>query len=141
MSGAAMLRMSERHRHDHDHHHEHDHRHHEHDHDHHHDRHHAGAGAPVLDIGGDVGALVARMGPDAAGTELFLRPEADPSSTVHTGVWHRLHTNSALTAAVFLELPAGTYAVLDADGTAVRTVAIVGGEVAEIDLRPGRTIE
>jgi hypothetical protein len=109
------------------------------DHDHRHDHghgHQAGVGAPVLDIGGDVGALVATMDNVAAGTELFLRPEADPSTTIHTGVWDRARSREApLTAAVFLELTAGRYGVLDGAGTVVRTVEIAGGEVAEIDLR------
>jgi hypothetical protein len=100
-----------------------------------HHHHHAGGGAAVLDIGGDVGALVATLDPAAVGTELFLRPAADPSTTVHTGVWNRSAAGVPVTAAVFPELPAGNYAVLDDHGAAVRTVDIAGGAVVEIDLR------
>jgi hypothetical protein len=97
--------------------------------------HHVGGGVAVLDIGGDVGALVATMEDATEGTELFLRPAADPSTTVHTGVWHRHLGTTNVTAAVFPELRAGSYAVLDDRGAAVRTVEVVGGSVLEIDLR------
>ena len=94
-----------------------------------------GVGAPVLDIGGDIGALVATMDHTTAGTELFVRPVHDPTTTVHTGVWERELDGREVTAAVFPELREGTYDILDADGGAVDTVEIRGGEVAEIDLR------
>ena len=68
---------------------------------HHHHHHHAGVGAAVLDIGGDTGALVATLDPTMAGTELFLRPDDEPRSTVHTGVWDRHDAGTAVTAAVF----------------------------------------
>jgi hypothetical protein len=112
--------------------------HHHHPHDDEHREHHAGSvgvGAPVLDIGGDIGALVATMNHAAAGTELFVRPDDAPTSTVHTGVWERDHLGRRLTAAVFAELREGTYHVLDEGGAAVCAVEIRGGEVAEIDLR------
>jgi hypothetical protein len=97
--------------------------------------HHAGTGSPVLDIGGDVGALIATMDERAAGSELFVRPDHDPRTTVHTGVWERVHDGETVTAAVFPELAAGTYHVLDERGAALRTVEIRGGAVVTIDLR------
>jgi hypothetical protein len=87
----------------------------------------------VLDIGGDVGAMVVLMEPATAGTELHLRPDAGPP--VHTGVWTRPHGGSSITAAVFAELPAGRYSILDADGHAVRRVTIDGGRLTDVDLR------
>ena len=39
---------------------------------------HVRGGPTVLDIGGDVGALIAMMDPDTAGTELHLRSEHQP---------------------------------------------------------------
>jgi hypothetical protein len=106
--------------------------HHHHDHDHHHQ---GGDSFAVLDIGGDVGALVATMYPGSAGTELFLRPASDPTTTVHTGVWDRRDAGTHVTAALFPELPAGIYHVLDERGRPQRTVEIFGGAVATIDLR------
>jgi hypothetical protein len=97
-------------------------------------------GPPVLDIGGDIGALVVLMDPARAGTELFLRSDHEPPIDVHTGVWTRPHRDAAVTAALFPELLAGRYAVLDHDGHAVRSVVIVGGELTEVDLRASVTI-
>jgi len=92
-------------------------------------------GPPVLDIGGDIGAMVVLMDPATAGTELHLRSEHEPPIAVHTGVWTRPHGTATVTAAVFAELVAGHYWVLDPDGHDVRPVVISGGELTEIDLR------
>jgi hypothetical protein len=107
----------------------------DHHHHHHHHHHHAGAGPAVLDIGGDVGALVATMPRGTAGTELFLRPDHDRTTTVHTGVWDRHDAGTDVTAAVFPELRAGTYHVLDEHDAVVQSVEISGGAVTTIDLR------
>ncbi|HEX4980980.1 MAG TPA: hypothetical protein VFV63_04745 [Ilumatobacteraceae bacterium] len=93
-------------------------------------------GPPVLDIGGDIGAMVVLMDPATAGTELHLRSEHEPPVAVHTGVWTRPHGTAMVTAAVFAELVAGHYWVLDPDGHDVRQVVIAGGELTQIDLRP-----
>lgn len=116
-------------------------------HDHHHHDHphphgplesieHVHGGAPMLDIGGDIGALVVLMDDDSAGTELHLRAEHGPA--VHTGVWTRHQGNGHVTAALFCELAAGTYWVLDADGDDVSPVAITGGALTSADLRTAR---
>ena len=89
----------------------------------------------MLDIGGDIGALVATMPAEAAGTELHLRSEHQPPIAIHTGVWHRDLGADRVTAAVFVELLAGTYWVLDDAGRDVVRVRITGGELATIDLR------
>jgi hypothetical protein len=92
-------------------------------------------GPPVLDIGGDIGAMVVLMEPAAAGSELHLRSADESPTFVHTGVWTRPHGTATVTAAVFPELVAGTYWVLDTDGHDVRPIVIGGGELTEIDLR------
>jgi hypothetical protein len=92
-------------------------------------------GGPVmLDIGGDVGALIVRLDPASAGTELHVRPEGDTRST-HTGVWERSLGARSVVVAVFAALTEGVYAILGDDGTAIRHVAVTGGRVAEVDLR------
>ena len=96
---------------------------------------HVRGGPPVLDIGGDIGALEARMPAEAAGTELHLRSEHEPPMEVHTGVWHRAHADNPLTTAVFAELVAGAYRVLDSHGATGTRVIIRGGELSRIDLR------
>ena len=106
--------------------------------------HHVNGGAPVLDIGDDVGALLVLTDDEAVGTELFLRREGEASSSVHTGVWTRHHGTQHIAAALFCELCAGTYWVLRTDGSDHLPIAVRGGELAELDLRtircagPGR---
>jgi hypothetical protein len=97
---------------------------------------HVHGGPPVLDIGGDVGALVATMEPAAAGTELHLRSEHEPPISIHTGVWHRAGQDQP-TAAVFAELREGTYHVLAPGGGTLASVDIVGGALTTVDLRGG----
>ncbi len=116
---------------------------HQHEHPHPHAREsyaHVQGGATVLDIGGDVGALVATMDDDAVGSELHLRSERRPLLDVHTGVWRRGSGREAVTAAVFAELVAGSYWVLDRAGDPAQRVDIRGGALASIDLRTIRPI-
>ena len=99
---------------------------------------HVHGGPPVLDIGGDIGALVATMDPSAVGTELHLRSDHEPPISIHTGVWRRAvagGSRNVVTAAVFAELLEGTYWALDRDGNELVCVDIRGGELASIDLR------
>jgi hypothetical protein len=96
---------------------------------------HVQGGPTVLDIGGDIGALVATMDEETVGTELHLRSESDPSKDVHTGVWRRGSGSEAVTAAVFAELVEGWYWVLDQAGNQTQRVDIRGGALASIDLR------
>ena len=95
----------------------------------------SGQGAVLLDIGGDIGAMVVTLDRSALGTELHLRSEAEPNRDVHTGVWERDLGGGRVTAAVFAELVEGAYEVLDARGMGVLRVEITGGRVTEIDLR------
>jgi hypothetical protein len=94
-------------------------------------------GPVVVDIGGDVGALIAHMDPDLLGAELFLRPDWDPLTTTHTGIWERQMGPRPAVVAVFPALREGGYDILDADGGPSGRVEVVGGQVGEIDLRTG----
>lgn len=96
---------------------------------------HVHGGPIVLDIGGDIGALVATVDPSTVGTELHLRSEHRPPIEIHTGVWRRGSGPDKVTAAVFPELVAGTYWVLDDTGRRIRPVDIHGAVLAKIDLR------
>jgi hypothetical protein len=113
---------------------------HDHDHDHHgHDDHdrplehitHVHGGPPILDIGGDIGALVVLADWSRIGTELFVHREAD-GKQIHTGIWGRQHGDRQLAAAVFCELDEGVYSVTCTDSV---MVMVHGGEVTEIDTR------
>ena len=100
-----------------------------------HTHHHVGGGAPVLDIGDDVGAVLALMDSSAEGTELFLRRDGDAGATIHTGVWTRHQNGTHVTAALFCELTSGMYWVLDPEGNDRLPIDVSGGQLAEIDLR------
>jgi hypothetical protein len=100
-------------------------------------QHQVQGGTPVIDIGDDIGALVVFMDDAEKGTELFLRPEGEPASTLHTGVWTRQHRGGHVTAAVFGELVEGSYWVLDAVGSDRFSVQIRGGELTQVDVRTG----
>ena len=109
-------------------------------HGHHHDGQgerypHVQGGPSVLDIGGDIGALVATMRPETAGTELHLVSDTDPAADVHTGVWRRRAPAGELTTAVFGQLRQGWYGVLGTDGAVVCRVEVHGGQLATVDLR------
>lgn len=95
---------------------------------------HVHGGPAVLDIGGDIGALVVMMRPEDRGRELHLRSDHVTPLAVHTGVWARHTPSGEITTAVFGELPAGSYEVLDPSGSAIRRVRITGGELTEIAL-------
>ena len=73
--------------------------------------------------------------PSAEGTELFLRRDGDAGATIHTGVWTRHQNGTHVTAALFCELTAGTYWVLDPEGNDRLPIDVSEDSSAEIDLR------
>jgi hypothetical protein len=91
---------------------------------------------PVLDIGGDVGAMVVYLdGPTDTG-ELEACPMGQPAEHFHTGVHPRdLGGGETVMVAVFPEVVHGSYHILDDADVPVAMVQVRGGEVAEVDLR------
>jgi len=107
------------------------------------DNSHAGQGPVVLDIGGDVGALVIVAPPSMDGVEIEVRPVGSPEPTGHHGHHgHHLEHVAVLArplpdggqvySAVFGSLTAGTYELYERPAGPVRlTVAVTGGAVAD----------
>jgi hypothetical protein len=99
------------------------------------DNSHAGQGAVVLDIGGDVGALVVRAPSSLAGVELEARPVGwdGREHLEHVAVLARpVPGGGQVHSAVFGALPAGAYEVyVRPDGAVRLTVAVPGGAVAD----------
>jgi hypothetical protein len=109
----------------------------------------AGQGAVLLDIGGDVGALVVAMPASLVGLEVEIRPLGDEAVHTHTHAHGdgQAHTHLAhvavvarpvgdghLPSLVFPDLRAGEYDLFEkgrSDAVALR-VEIVGGEVASV---------
>jgi hypothetical protein len=95
---------------------------------------HTPEGFPVLDIGGDVGALVVYLaGPTATG-ELEARPRGEPTGRFHTGVHCRDLSGTAVHVAVYPEVVEGVYELLDDRRTPFVSVWVRGGEVSHVDL-------
>lgn len=111
----------------------------------------AGQGSVLLDIGGDVGALVVRMPAATVGTEVEVRRvggavhdgghghghahghEHPGAHLPHVAVVERPTGAGAVPSLVFGELVEGTYELLDKGGDEVRLTADVrGGAVTEL---------
>jgi hypothetical protein len=114
---------------------------------------HAGQGMVLLDIGGDVGALVVTMPPAMAGVEVEIRPEgtatpAHPHGHAHghghehehahghgrhphVAVVNRPVAGGEVPSLVFPELVTGRYELYVKETTEVRLVVdVTGGRVA-----------
>jgi hypothetical protein len=101
------------------------------------DHSHAGQGPVLLDIGGDVGALILTMPPSLAGREIEIRPTL-PTETdghlIHVGVLARPIAGELVHSAVFGELAQGRYELyLRPDGPVMLTETVRGGEVTLAD--------
>ncbi|HEY3139809.1 MAG TPA: hypothetical protein VGJ86_01695 [Acidimicrobiales bacterium] len=94
--------------------------------------------SPVLDIGGEVGALIVYLAAPPATGELHACPSSAPvvASWFHTGVHHRhLDDGTTTWVAIYPEVVDGSYHLLDDDGVPMAQVTVPGGQVVELDLR------
>lgn len=89
----------------------------------------------VLDIGGDVGAVIVYLGDQAVGAELEIQPVDEPAARFHTGVHDREVGGVRTRVAVFPEVRTGTYEVLDEHARPFATVDAAGGVVRTLNLR------
>lgn len=111
------------------------------------DNRHAGQGPVMLDIGGDVGAVILSMPAELIGQEVEARPLSGPALAAHQPHEHDGHQHShhlthvgvvarpgpdgPTATAVFGELVEGSYELyLRPDGPVALTVAVLGGEVS-----------
>ncbi len=90
---------------------------------------------PVLDIGGDVGALVVVLAGRTPSGELEACPASEPAARFHTGVHRRGEGDLAAWTAVFPAVLQGRYHLLHHDGTPMAAVDVTGGRVETLDLR------
>lgn len=92
--------------------------------------------SPVLDIGGDVGALLLITGPERAGSEIEMR-RLDGAGHTHTAVHPRHTPSGVLHAALYPSLLAGDYELLLHPGGAADNphITITGGVLARHDCR------
>jgi hypothetical protein len=88
----------------------------------------------VLDIGGDVGALVLYADQSCLGQEVDLTPLGAPRSNhLHTLIRRRRAPVGEMIVGVYPEVPAGTHTIWGLDGEEVGTVVVKGGEVTQFD--------
>lgn len=110
---------------------------------------HAGQGAVLLDIGGDIGALVVTMPATMDGIEVEIRPTGSSDSTphVHRGEEHthdhhhlphvavvaRPVGGQTVHSLVFAELLAGDYELYERPhGPVQLTATVTGGQVCQL---------
>ncbi len=116
---------------------------------------HAGQGSVLLDIGGDVGALVISMPPAMVGVEIEIAPVGGSSSHDHDdrhphghahGHGHRPHvavvdrpvTDGHQPSLVFPGLVEGSYELFDkGQDTVLLTAEIIGGQVTFLEWPSG----
>ncbi len=95
----------------------------------------AGQGSVLLDIGGDVGALVVVMPAEMDGTEVEVRPAQSSHQHTHhphVAVVNRPVVGGHVPSLVFPELDEGLYDLCVKGTEDVRlSVAVRGGEVVE----------
>jgi len=99
-----------------------------------HTHHAAPEGAPVLDIGGDIGAVVVYLATVPDGGELEACPVGDRRRRFHTGVHLRRIGGHERPVAVYPEVREGDYDILDAALEPVARVRVTGGAVTELRL-------
>jgi hypothetical protein len=120
---------------------------------------HAGQGSVMLDIGGDIGALVVTTPASMVGVEVEIGPEGaafghhpdhdhhhdhghshDHGHLAHVAVVRRPVQGGEVPALVFGELSAGRYALAEKSTSDVRLVVDVrGGEVTSVEWPPEPT--
>jgi hypothetical protein len=88
----------------------------------------------ILDIGGDVGALIVYTKEELLGREVEVSRKSNAARRTHTDVLERRVQGRLVYAAVFAELPAGDY-TLWKNNQPDDEVTIAGGGIAEVDWR------
>ena len=99
------------------------------------DPHGAPGSASVLDIGGDIGAVIARLPDDTPSGELMACRRGNPAAHFHTGV-HLRSVDGSVEAwvAVFPEVLAGHYSLLTDEGVEHTPFDVTGGQVTSLDV-------
>jgi len=87
----------------------------------------------VLDIGGEVGALILYTNPDLRGREIEVSRGGE--KRVHVEVLERLVNGETVFAAAYPELREGEYAVWGDGQDPVDRVTVKGGRISTLDWR------
>jgi hypothetical protein len=85
----------------------------------------------VLDIGGEVGAVLVFTGSALSGREIELF-DIDGRPVMHTEVHDRTVPSGTVHAGLFPAVPAGSYLLVTEPGAARFSVVVRGGQVTEV---------
>jgi hypothetical protein len=108
-------------------------------HEHHEDRPHPES--VVLDIGGDIGAVILYTDADLRGREFEIGLRSTPDQHTHVEVLERIVDGASIFAATYYGLREGEYVLRSEDGSVLDEVMVKGGEVATVDWRGSRPSE
>ena len=89
----------------------------------------------VLEIGGDLGALVVYADSAVHGAEIEISPAGADADRSHKEVLHRPVGGRPTYAAVFDRIAGGSYTLWMHDAAVAREVAVTGGRITELDWR------
>jgi hypothetical protein len=90
----------------------------------------SGPGTVVMDVGGDIGALVLYTPAEMDGREIEISRDGDPGARrTHSRVRLRHMAAATTYAAVYPNLTAGTYAIWAGEENPAATVVIAGGQI------------
>jgi hypothetical protein len=103
-----------------------------HDHDHHEANHRPHPEPVVLEIGGELGALVVFTGPELLHSEIEISRAGDDARRSHKDVLERILGGRSLYAAVFDQIPEGTYTLWHAGEPRTRSLEVAAGSVVEL---------
>ncbi|MEV6346832.1 phospholipase [Actinoplanes sp. NPDC051851] len=130
--------MSHAHSHGHSHSHSHDHGH------HHHTLAPSGQGTVMLNIGGEIGALLINTEAEWHGHEIEVSPAGDPGARQHAAVRARYVSGGVTYCVVIDGLRAGRYSIWADGPEPLAELEVRGGAVAEFTWPehavPGRTL-
>ena len=102
---------------------------------HEHEQHRVHTENVVLEIGGELGALVLYTDAALLHEEIEISPVGHDTRRSHKDVLERRVDGRSVYAAVFDRLESGAYTLWHRDEPRTRDVAIAGGAVAELDWR------
>ena len=89
----------------------------------------------VLEIGGELGALIVHTAPELHGAEIEISRTGDDATRQHKDVLERPLGDAPAFSAVFDQIEEGGYTLWIDDVAAQRDVQVAGGTVAELDWR------
>lgn len=95
----------------------------------------------VLDIGGNIGALIVYADEALIDTPIEVSPGDSDVNKFHQHILERPMPDGTTYAAVFDKITEGTYTLWLHGEPRVRDFGITGGEIAEVDWRSGDTSE